>query len=59
MEIYKKMYCTLFNRITDILETNVDDFTRKNLMKAQQETEEMFMSYCPIIEMKTNETKDL
>ena len=45
MDIYKKMYCHLFNSITDILETDVDDFTREKLKQAQIDTEEMFISF--------------
>ena len=39
------MYCHLFNSITDILETDVDDFTREKLKQAQIDTEEMFISF--------------
>lgn len=51
MDVYKKMYCYLFNTITDILRTDVDDFTREKLIKAQQNTEEMFMSYGTVEEL--------
>ena len=44
MDIYKKMYYHLFNAITDIFETDVDDFTREKLKQAQLETEEMYIS---------------
>lgn len=44
MDVYKKMYYHLFNEITDILETDVDDFTREKLKQAQIDTEEMYIS---------------
>ena len=58
MDIYKRMYCRLFNRITDVLKTDVDDITRKKLILAQQETEEMFMSYCPIVQFQSENSTD-
>ena len=45
MDIYKKLYYHLFNSITDVLETDVDDFTRERLKQAQIDTEEMFISF--------------
>lgn len=44
-EIYKEMYYHLFNAITDALETNPKEKTKKTLMQAQIDIEEMFMSY--------------
>ena len=45
MDVYKKMYYHLFNAKTDILETDVDDFTREKLKQAQIDTEEIFISF--------------
>ena len=45
MKLYKKMYYRLFNAITCILETDVDDFTREKLKQAQIDTEEIFISF--------------
>lgn len=43
MLIYKKMYCRLFNRITDAIESETKELTDEILKKAQLETEEMYM----------------
>ena len=45
MSEYEKPYKILFNAITDALETNPKEKTKKILMQAQIDTEEMFMSY--------------
>lgn len=46
--MYKKMYYTLFNAVTDVLglleKGNVWD-ARKVLVKAQQDTEELYISW--------------
>ena len=44
MDVYKKMFYHLFNAITDILDTDVDDFTREKLKQAHIHTEEMYIS---------------
>lgn len=45
MEMYQKMYYHLFNVITDALEeSNIEDI-KKLLIKAQQETEEIYISW--------------
>ena len=45
MNIYKKMYYHLFNIITDALEENNEDNIKRLLIKGQQETEEMYISF--------------
>ncbi len=42
-DIYKKMYLRFFNRITDAIEACQDEYTKKLLIEAQQETEEMYI----------------
>ena len=42
-ELYKKMYLRLFNKVTDAIEICKDPRVRDILIKAQQETEEMYM----------------
>ena len=46
MPDYQKMYCTLFNAITDAVE-NIEqkrcDAAKEILVRAQQETEEMYI----------------
>ena len=45
MDMYKKMYYHLFNAVTDAIEEkNIDDI-KKLLIKAQQETEEIYISW--------------
>ncbi|MBQ8184070.1 MAG: hypothetical protein IJ025_09270 [Clostridia bacterium] len=44
-ELYKKMYFRLFNKVTDAIEICEDESVKDILIKAQQETEEMYMSY--------------
>ena len=43
MEMYQKMYYHLFNAITDALEENDIEKMKKILVKAQQETEEIYI----------------
>lgn len=43
-ELYKKMYFKLFNKVTDAIEVCKDDNVKAILIKAQQETEEMYIS---------------
>ena len=45
MEMYQKMYYHLFNAITDALEENKIDDIKGFLIKAQQETEEIYVSW--------------
>ena len=45
MEMYKKMYYHLFNAVTDAIEENNIDDIKKLLIKAQQETEEIYISW--------------
>ena len=42
-ELYKKMYLRFFNRVTDAIEICQDEHTKKLLIKAQQEAEEMYI----------------
>ena len=43
--MYKKMYLTLFNAITDALEhIDADSLAEKILIAAQQKTEEIYIS---------------
>ncbi len=45
MEMYQKMYYHLFNAVTDVLEENSIEDIKKMLVKAQQETEEIYISW--------------
>ena len=45
MEMYQKMYYHLFNAITDALEENDIEKMKKILVKAQQEAEEIYISW--------------
>ena len=44
MDMYQKMYCHLFNAVTDAIEENNVDHIKRLLIKAQQETEEIYVS---------------
>ncbi len=46
MNIYKEMYYHLFSVVADVIEKgeNIDE-VKALLVKAEQETEEMFMNY--------------
>ncbi len=44
MNLYKKMYYRLFNAVTGALEENSIEEIKTILIKAQQETEEMYIS---------------
>ena len=44
MNLYKKMYLHLFNAVTDTLEENNIEEIKRTLIKAQQETEEIYIS---------------
>lgn len=44
-DIYRKMYCHLFNRITDALQCGDENKVVCILKQAQIDTEEMFMSF--------------
>ena len=43
--MYQKMYYHLFNAITDALEENKIDDIKGFLIRAQQETEEIYVSW--------------
>ena len=45
MDMYKKMYFHLFNSVTDALEENNIEKIKRLLIKAQQETEEIYVSW--------------
>ena len=45
MEMYQKMYYHLFNAVTDALEANDIDSIKSLLIKAQQQTEEIYISW--------------
>ena len=45
MEMYQKMYYRLFNAVTDVLEENDIEIIKRLLIKAQQETEEIYISW--------------
>ena len=45
MDMYQKMYYHLFNAVTDAIEENNIDDVKKILIKAQQETEEIYISW--------------
>ena len=45
MNMYQKMYYHLFNTVTDALEKNNIEEIKKSLIKAQQETEEIYVSW--------------
>ncbi len=44
-ELYKKLYYTLFNSITDALESDNKEEIKELLKNAQIKTEEMFISF--------------
>lgn len=44
-EMYRKMYCKLFNTITDVLQICKDDVCSDILKNAQRETEEFYTTY--------------
>ena len=44
-EMYRKMYCKLFNTITDVLQICEDDVCSDILKNAQRETEELYTTY--------------
>ena len=44
-ELYMKMYCHLFNKITDAFPYITNDKAYEILYQAQKDTEEMFVSY--------------
>ncbi|MBO5897126.1 MAG: hypothetical protein J6Q83_07495 [Clostridia bacterium] len=49
-ELYKKMYLHLFNAVTDAI-NEPNHIKRIEMMKqAQIDTEEMYISYCDIIQ---------
>lgn len=43
MSVYKKMYLSLFNSVTDALEENSIEKIKQILMDAQIKTEEMYI----------------
>ncbi len=43
LELYKKMYYSLFNATTDAINICENDMVKHILIKAQQETEELYM----------------
>ena len=48
MNIYKKMYLSLFNDVTDVIELFKDnEKVREPLIRAQLKTEEIYISYEP------------
>ena len=44
-EMYKQMYCRLFNTITDVNEICTDKKCVEILKEAQKETEDIFITY--------------
>ena len=44
LELYKKMYCCLFNAITVALEQNDYKDVKKLLITAQQKTEDIYIN---------------
>jgi hypothetical protein len=44
LELYKKMYCCLFNAITAALEQNDYKDVKKLLITAQQKTEDIYIN---------------
>ena len=44
-ELYMKMYCHLFNKITDAFPYITDQKALEILSQAQKDTEEMFVSF--------------
>lgn len=44
LKLYKKMYCHIFNTVTDAIEICDDLKVKEMLIKAQQETEEIYIS---------------
>ena len=45
MDMYQKMYYHLFNAVTDALEENDIVGIKERLIKAQQDTEEIYVSW--------------
>ena len=45
MEMYQKMYYHLFNAVTDAMEETDIEKIKRILIKAQQETEEIYISW--------------
>lgn len=45
LEMYKKMYSTLFNSVTDVIRICKDEKSVELLKKAQRETENIYMTY--------------
>lgn len=45
LEMYKKMYSTLFNSVTDVISICKDEKSVELLKKAQIETENIYMTY--------------
>ncbi len=43
LELYKKMYYSIFNATTDAINICENDLVKQILIKAQQKTEEMYM----------------
>ena len=44
LKLYKKMYYHLFNMVSDVIEVCSDEKTKNALIKAEQETEEIYMN---------------
>ena len=45
LDMFQKMYYHLFNAVTDALEKNNMEEIKASLIKAQQETEEIYVSW--------------
>ena len=43
LKLYKKMYYHLFNAVTDVLDITNEEKVKELLIKAQQETEEIYI----------------
>lgn len=43
LELYRKMYHTLFNAVTDAIERTDNDIIKHILIKAHQEAEEIYI----------------
>lgn len=44
LELYKKMYHTIFNTVTDVIEITEDKIIKNILIKAQQTAEDIYIN---------------
>ncbi len=44
LELYKRMYHTIFNAVSNVIERTDDNITKNILIKAQQDAEEIYIN---------------